>query len=418
MTIQEKIIQVSKSARAASRKLANISTGLKNDAIIKMADIIEKRTDFLVQENKKDLYSAQEKGLSSAMIDRLTLNIDRIKDMADGLREVAALPDPVGEVIKMWRRPNNLEIGKIRIPIGVIGIIYESRPNVTADAASLCLKSGNVVILKGGSEAIHSNIAIVNLLCEAAISAGIPEGSIQLIDVTGREAVSVMLKQDKFIDLIIPRGGEGLIRAVAENSSIPVIKHDKGLCHIYIDADADIEMGKKIVVNAKTQRPSVCNALETLLVHKDIASRFLPDVSASLKEKNVEIRGCAKTGKIISDIKDAVEDDWSTEYLDYIISIKIVEGIDEAIDHINTYGSMLADAIITKDYDNARKFLYGIDSAAVYVNASTRFTDGKQFGLGAEMGISTQKLHARGPMGLEELTCTKYIIFGSGQIRE
>ena len=416
--MKEKILKIAQQAKSASRKLSNISTKIKNDALLSMADLLEERIDFLVEANSKDINFAREKGLSSAMIDRLTLNAERIKEMSNGLREIAALPDPVGEVVRMWRRPNGLQIGKIRTPLGVIGIIYESRPNVTADAASLCIKSGNAVILRGGSEAINSNIAIAKVLSEGGSSKGLPDNSIQLIDVPEREAIFEMLKLDTYIDLVIPRGGHSLIRTVVENSTIPVIKHDKGLCHVYIDSEADLEMGKKIAFNAKVQRPSVCNAMETLLVHKDVAGSFLPSMIQRFKDAKVEIRGCQRTKAIVSDIKDATNEDWDTEYLDLILSVKVVDSIDDAIEHITKYGSMLSEAIVTKNYNNTWKFLREVDAASVFVNASTRFTDGGQFGLGAEMGISTQKLHCRGPMGLEELTSTKYIVFGDGQIRE
>ncbi len=416
--MEGKILNIAKQAKTASRKLSNLSTKIKNDSLMAMADMLENRLDFLLDANYKDVGGARGKKLSSAMIDRLTLNENRVKDMAKGLREIAALPDPVGEVIKMWRRPNGLQIGKIRTSLGVIGIIYESRPNVTADTASLCIKSGNAVILRGGSEAINSNIAIAKLLSEAGKSKGLPDNSIQLIEVTERDAIFEMLKLDAYIDLIIPRGGHSLIRTVVENSTIPVIKHDKGLCHVYIDSEADLEMGKRIAFNAKVQRPGVCNAMETLLVHKDVARKFLPDMIKKFKKANVEIRGCQKTKAIVPDIKDAAEEDWDTEYLDLILSIKVVGSIDDAIEHITRYGSMLSEAIVTRDYNNSWRFLREVDAASVFVNASTRFTDGGQFGLGAEMGISTQKLHCRGPMGLEELTSTKYIVFGDGQIRE
>lgn len=416
--MKEKILKIAQQAKSASRKLSILCTEVKNDSLLTMAEMLEKRIDFLIEANSNDIRNAKQKGLSSAMIDRLTLNPKRIREMSQGLREVAALPDPVGEVVRMWRRPNGLQVGKIRTPLGVIGIIYESRPNVTTDAASLCIKSGNAVILRGGSEAIDSNIAIVKLLTEAGRTRGLPENSIQLIDVTEREAVFEILKLDAYIDLIIPRGGHGLIRTVVENSTIPVIKHDKGLCHVYIDSGADLKMGERIAFNAKVQRPSVCNAMETLLVHKDIAKAFLPDMIEKFKKANVEIRGCLQTKAIVPDIKDAAEEDWDTEYLELILSIKVVDSIDEAIEHITRHGSMLSEAIVTKDYNNAWKFLREVDAASVFVNASTRFTDGGQFGLGAEMGISTQKLHCRGPMGLEELTSTKYIIFGDGQVRE
>src|SRR3972149_5586904 len=416
--IKEKILRIAQQSKAASRRLSNLSTKIKNDSLQFMADILEERSGFILDANSKDIQQARENGLSSAFIDRLTLNNTRIMEMSKGLRDVAVLPDPVGEVVRMWRRPNGLQIGKIRTPIGVIGIIYESRPNVTVDAAALCIKSGNAVILRGGSEAINSNIAIANLLSDAGKTRGLPDNSIQLIDVIEREAVLEMLKLDTCIDLIIPRGGHSLIRTVVKNSTIPVIKHDKGLCHVYIDSEADLEMGERIAFNAKVQRPSVCNAMETLLVHKDIARRFLPPMIKKFKEAKVEIRGCSKTKAIVTDIENATDEDWDAEYLDLILSIKIVDGIDEAIEHITRHGSMLSEAIVTMNYKNAWRFLREVDAASVFVNASTRFTDGGQFGLGAEMGISTQKLHCRGPMGLEELTSTKYIVFGDGQIRE
>ena len=416
--IEEKIKQIAQDAKAASRKMGGINTKIKNDALLKMADDLIANTDELVKANSKDLEFAKQKGLTSAMQERLMLNKERIEKMADSLREVVLLTDPVSEIVKMWRLPNGLQVGKIRTPIGVIGIIYESRPNVTVDAASLCLKSGNAVILRGGSEAINTNIALANMLIKTAKESGLPEKALQLIDITDRTAVHELLKMDEYIDLIIPRGGHALIRTVVENSSIPVIKHDKGLCHVYIDSKADLKMGEEIAFNAKTQRPSVCNAMETLLVHKDVAEKFLPSMISRFKEAGVEIRGCVKTKKIAGDIKEASNDDWDTEYLDLILSIKVIESLDTAIGHITLYGSMLSEAIVTTDYNRSWKFLREVDASAVYVNASTRFTDGNEFGLGAEMGISTQKLHCRGPMGLEELTSTKYIIFGNGQIKK
>ena len=416
--IKEKIKQIAQNAKTASRKMGGVNSKIKNDALLKMADDLIANTDQLVKANLKDLEFAKQKGLSSAMQERLMLNKERIEKMADSLREVALLTDPVGEIVKMWRRPNDLQVGRIRTSIGVIGIIYESRPNVTVDAASLCLKSGNAVILRGGSEAINTNIALANMLIKTAKESGLPEKALQLIDITDRTAVHELLKMDEYIDLIIPRGGHALIRTVVENSSIPVIKHDKGLCHVYIDSKADLKMGEEIAFNAKTQRPSVCNAMETLLVHKDVAEKFLPSMISRFKEAGVEIRGCVKTKKIAGDIKEASNDDWDTEYLDLILSIKVVESLDAAIGHITLYGSMLSEAIVTTDYNRSWKFLREVDASSVYVNASTRFTDGNEFGLGAEMGISTQKLHCRGPMGLEELTSTKYIIFGNGQIKK
>ena len=351
------------------------------------------------------------------MIDRLTLTDARVKDMADGLREVMALPDPVGEVLKMWRRPNGLEVGRLRVPLGVIGIIYESRPNVTADTAGLCLKSGNAVILRGGSEAIHSNKAIATVIQEAAAGEGIPQGAIQFIEETDRAVVNAMLKLDSYIDVIIPRGGEGLVKAVTEASTIPVLKHDKGLVHIYIDAEADPGMAEEILVNAKTQRPGVCNAVETLLIHSAIAPSLLPLLLKALQDKGVEIRGCPKTQALGRDIMPATDEDWETEYLDLILSVKVVESYDDAVEHIHRYSSRLTEAIVTTNYSTARRFLREVDSSCVFVNASTRFTDGNQFGLGAEMGVSTSKLHARGPVGLADLTSVKYFIFGDGQVR-
>jgi len=351
------------------------------------------------------------------LIDRLTLNEATIKGIADGLSEVAALPDPVGKVTSMWRRPNNLLVGRMRIPLGVIGIVYESRPNITADAAALCLKSGNAVILRGGSEAINSNVAIAKLLQQVLRDVGIPSGAIQVIPVTDREAVDVMLKLEDYIDLIIPRGGEELIRAVVDQSKIPVIKHYKGVCHIFVDVNADFDMAVKICMNAKTQRPGVCNAMETLLVHKDIAERFLPVMAGEFRKAGVVLKGCEKTRAILPDIEEAIENDWYEEYLDLVLAIRVVESIDEAMTHIEKYGSLHTESIITGDYSNSQRFLNEVNSSTVLVNASTRFSDGFELGLGAEIGISTTKLHAFGPMGLEELTTTKFIIYGDGQLR-
>jgi glutamate-5-semialdehyde dehydrogenase len=383
-----------------------------------MAEEIEKKAEELIKENRKDIESAEKKGLSKAMIDRLTLNPKRIKEMSEGLREVAQLPDPVGEIIKIWRRPNGMEVGRMRVPIGVIGIIYEARPNVTADATSLCMKAGNAVILRGGSEAINSNKAIVSILSKAAEKAGVPGDAITFIDNSDRQAVNEMLKLEEYIDLIIPRGGEGLIRAVVENSKIPVIKHYKGVCHVYVDSDADLKMAEDICFNAKVQRPGTCNAMETMLVHRDIAKNFLTGMVKRLKDAGVELRGCKETLKLFPDMKKASDDDWYNEYLDLILNIKIVKNLDDAMDHIATYGSQHSDAIVTNNHQKAMRFLREVDSSAVFVNASTRLNDGFQFGLGAEIGISTTRIHARGPMGLEELTCPKFIVFGNGQLRE
>jgi glutamate-5-semialdehyde dehydrogenase len=416
--IKQFVSDKAQKAKAASRKLANISTEIKNSALFKMAAGLEKDAARLISENRKDLTEAEKKDLSKAMIDRLTLTPERIKAMSDGLREVAALPDPVGEVLRMWRRPNGMEVGRMRVPIGLIGIIYESRPNVTADSAALCLKSGNGVLLRGGSEAVHSNNAIVDVLSRAGAEAGIPEGTVSFIENPDRACVMEMLKLNHFIDLIIPRGGEGLIRMVSENSTIPVIKHDKGICHVYVDAKADLAMAEEICFNAKVQRPGTCNAMETMLVHQDVAKTFLPAVIGRMRKAGVEIRGCAKTKSIVPDITLATDKDWDTEYNDLVLNVKTVPTMEEAMDHIAAHGSQHSEAIVTDDYRNARQFQREVDASAVFVNASTRLNDGFEFGLGAEIGISTTRIHARGPMGLEELTSTKFIVLGNGQIRK
>lgn len=404
-------------AKKASYKLAALSTVIKNEGLKRSADYLLKKEELILAANSIDVENARSKGVSPALLDRLSLNRKRISAMAEGLLQIAALPDPTGEVISMWKRPNGLLIGQQRVPIGVIGMIYEARPNVTADAAGLCLKSGNSVILRGGSEAINSNIAIVTVLNEALQGAGIPEGAISLIEDTGRETAAEMMKMNKYIDVLIPRGGEGLIQTVVKNATVPVIETGTGNCHVYIDGEADIDMGIKIIVNAKTSRPAVCNAAETLLVDEAIAPAFLPLALKALRDLNVEIRGCDKTRELFSDAAPANEDDWYKEYLDYILAVKVVKGLDEAIEHINKYGTRHSEAIVTESYSRSQRFLQEIDAAAVYVNASTRFTDGGEFGFGAEIGISNQKLHARGPIGLKELTIVKYIIYGSGQIR-
>ncbi|AEF17203.1 Gamma-glutamyl phosphate reductase [Thermoanaerobacterium xylanolyticum LX-11] len=405
-------------AKKASRILAILDENIKNEALKNMAlKLVENKREIL-EANEKDVSIAKTKGVKESLIDRLKLDEKRIEGMANGLREIAMLPDPVGDIEEMWKRPNGLQIGKMRCPIGVIGIIYESRPNVTADAAGLCLKSGNAVILKGGSDAINSNIAIVNVISSAAEECGIPKGAIQLIENTDREEVNRMMKLNGKIDLIIPRGGANLIQNVIQNSTVPVIETGVGNCHVFVDSHADFEKAINIIVNAKTQRPGVCNAIETVLVHKDLAENFLPSMVNKLTSLGVEIRGCSITKSICPDVKEATEDDWKTEYLDLILAVKVVESIDEAIDHIAKYSSGHSESIITENYTNAMKFLKSVDSAAVYVNASTRFTDGGEFGFGAEIGISTQKMHARGPMGLKELTTYKYVILGNGQIRE
>ncbi|HEY4706972.1 MAG TPA: glutamate-5-semialdehyde dehydrogenase [Thermodesulfobacteriota bacterium] len=418
MSVKDSVLEIARAARAASLGLSRLDTGKKNAALLKMADGLVAASAYLKEENRKDLEAAGKKGLQQAMIERLTLSDKAIDTMAAGLREVAALPDPVGEVTKMWKRPNGLMVGRMRIPIGVIGIIYESRPNVTADAAGLCLKSGNAVILRGGSEAINSNTAIAKILNESCEAAGVLGRPIQVIPTTDREAVLEMLKLEEYIDLIIPRGGEGLIRFVVENSLIPVIKHYKGVCHVFVDESADIEMAERIAFNAKVQRPGVCNSMETLLVHKGIAERFLPGMYEKYRAAGVELRGCERTRQILKDVKAATEEDWSAEYLDLILAVKVVDGMDEAIDHISKYGSLHTESIVTRDYANSQRFLREVNSSTVLVNASTRFSDGYQLGLGAEIGISTTKIHAFGPMGLEELTTQKFIIYGDGQVRE
>lgn len=418
MDIKEHVSHVARKAREASRILSTVSSEIKARSLRAMADALVGKEEVLIGENQKDLDKARRDGLSEPLVERLVLDKKRILEMAKGLREVAALPDPVGEVVRMWRRPNGMEVGKMRVPIGVIGIIYESRPNVTADAASLCLKSGNAVLLRGGSEAFHSNRLIVDILTQAGTSEGLPPHCIGFIETTDREGVLEMLKQDRWVDLIIPRGGEGLIQFVSEHSKIPVIKHDKGLCHTYIDEYADLEMAKEISINAKVQRPATCNAMETLLVHEEIAASFLPVVISEFQKMGVEIRGCPKTSAIVKSVQSATEEDWGTEYLANILSIKVVKDMEDAIGHMETYGSNHSEAIVTKDYGRAMAFIRRVDAAAVFVNASTRLNDGVQFGLGAEIGISTSRIHARGPMGLEELTSLKFIVFGNGQLRE
>lgn len=418
MNINDYMIEKGALAKKASRKLAYISTETKNNALIAMSEALIKNSEFILVENEKDIENGKNNGMSQGLLDRLALNTKRIEDMAEGLKSVALLPDPIGEVTRMWKNADNLQIGRVRVPLGVIGMIYEARPNVTVDAAALCIKSGNAAILKGGKEAINSNIAIANTIIKAAVEAGLPEGSIQLIETIDREAVNIMMKLNEYIDVLIPRGGSGLIQTVVKNSTVPVIETGIGNCHVYVDEDADLEMAENIVINAKTQRTGVCNAMETLLVHKDTAPKLLPKLGEHLKSLGVDIRGCEKTQEYIKEITSAAEKDWETEYLDLILAVKVVDSIDEAIDHIYKYGTKHSEAIITNNYKNSQRFLSEVDAAAVYVNASTRFTDGSQFGFGAEIGISTQKLHARGPMGLEQLTSIKYIIYGEGQTRK
>ena len=417
MSVQKTVESLAIAAKKAARKLAFESTTRKNNVLLRMAEALQEQKKFIQAENEKDLAAGREKGLSAAMLDRLALTDKVIESMIAGLHEVVALPDPVGEVDEMIRRPNGIMVGRMRIPLGVIGMIYESRPNVTVDAAALCLKAGNAVILRGGSEAIHSNLALAKVLQDALASENINPAAIQVIPVADREAVNVLLSLEDYIDLIIPRGGEGLIRFVAENSRIPVLKHYKGVCHVFVDADADIDMAANIVMNGKCQRPGVCNALETLLVHKDIAKTFLPLVASRLVAAGVELRGCPRTKEILPDIKNEVEEDWPAEFLDLILAIKVVDNLDAAMDHIAQYGSQHTEVIVTKSYANGQRFIREVDASAVMINASTRFSDGGQFGLGAEIGISTTKLHAYGPMGLKELTTRKFIVYGDGQVR-
>jgi len=418
MDIRAFVLDKATEARKGSRVLASASSGQKNAALVEMAKALQKRSKELISENRKDIEFAKKKKLSKALIDRLTLNQKRVNEMAQGLVEVAALPDPVGEIVRMWQRPNGMSVGKMRVPIGVIGIIYESRPNVTADAAGLCLKAGNAVVLRGGSEAIHSNRAIVKVLRDAAKKQGLHQGAITFIDIPDREAVMEMLKLEGIVDLIIPRGGEALIRAVTENSRIPVLKHYKGVCHVFVDRDADLIMAEEICFNAKVQRPGTCNAMETMLVDEAIAEGFLPRMLKRFEKAGVELKGSPETLEIYPNIEEAKEEDYYKEYLDLILNVKVVRDMDEAMDHIARYSSSHSDGIVTMNYHKAMRFLREVDSSAVFVNASTRLNDGFQFGLGAEIGISTDKIHARGPMGLEELTCTKFIVLGNGQLRE
>ena len=418
MTIDSTIQDMAKAARNAAHKLGRVSSEQKNSALYAIAAGLEKEADFIQAENKKDLLRAEEMGLSGAMIDRLTIKAATIDAMIAGLNEVAHLNDPVGTMGPTRIRPNGLQVARMRIPLGVIGIIYESRPNVTVDAAGLCLKAGNAVILRGGSEAFYSNQALAVVIERALEKSGLPDKSVQVVPVREREAVYALLNQEEFVDLIIPRGGEGLIRSVVENSKIPVLKHYKGVCHIFVDVDADLDMAKNICFNAKVQRPGVCNAMETLLVHRSVAEAFLPAMAERFGEAGVELRGCAATCRILPDAQKAQESDWPAEYLDLILAVKVVEDMDEALEHIAAYSSNHSEAIVTRDYGRAQRFVREADSSVVLVNASTRFNDGGQLGLGAEIGISTSKLHAFGPMGLEELTTSKFIVLGSGQIRE
>jgi glutamate-5-semialdehyde dehydrogenase len=405
-------------AKAAAVKLATMTTRQKDAGLEAMASALEADIATILERNSEDVAAGRSEGMSDALMDRLTLTEARIREMAAGLREVAALRDPVGEVVDGWRLPNGLEVRKVRVPLGVVGIIYEARPNVTVDAAGLCLKSGNAVLLRGSSSAVNSNSVLVDVISAAAEKAGLPADSVQLLRSTDREAAREMMRLHGLIDVLIPRGGAGLIKTVVENSSVPVIETGTGNCHVYVDEGADLEMAAAIIVNAKTQRPGVCNAAETMLVHREVAGAFLPRADRELREKGVVLRGDAATREIIPGTEEANEDDWYEEYLDLILAVKVVDGIDEAISHISRYGSGHSETIVTSDYRRAQRFVEEVDSAAVYVNASTRFTDGGVFGMGAEIGISTQKLHARGPMSLPELTSTKFIIYGEGQVRE
>ncbi|GAB5046041.1 glutamate-5-semialdehyde dehydrogenase [Thermodesulfovibrio sp. TK110] len=418
MDIKQLVLTKAKEAKEASRVVGKASTEKKNKILTRMAEYLKKEKDALIKANKIDVENAQKKGLSKALIDRLSLTEKRIDEMIKGVEEVIALADPVGEITKMWPRPNGMLVGRMRVPIGVIGVIYEARPNVTVDVTGLCLKAGNSVVLRGGSEAINSNSALVKILKQALKDEGMHEGVVSFIDTPQREAVVEMIKLEGLIDLIIPRGGESLIRTVTENSRIPVLKHYKGVCHVFVDRDADLEMAQEICFNAKVQRPGTCNAMETMLVDEAIAEIFLPKMLKRFEEAGVQLKGCQKTKRIYPNVMDVAEEDFYKEYLDLILNVRVVKDMDEAIEHITKYGSAHSDAIVTKDYNKAMKFLREVDSSAVFVNASTRLNDGYQFGLGAEIGISTDKIHARGPMGLEELTCTKFIVFGSGQLRQ
>ncbi|MDP8248150.1 MAG: glutamate-5-semialdehyde dehydrogenase [Candidatus Tritonobacter lacicola] len=417
MDIKDYVLELARGAREASRGLAALSTEEKNTGLEAMARALEEKIADIRSANEQDVEKGKKAGLSSALVDRLTLTEARFEKMVDGVRAIIELPDPVGEVMREWKRPNGLVISKVRVPLGVICMIYESRPNVTVDASSLCLKSGNAAILRGGKEALATNRALASVMSGALEESDVPGSAVCMIETPDRSAVDELLKLDEYIDVVIPRGGEGLIRAVVDKSRIPVIKHYRGNCHVYIDGAADLDMAKEIIVNAKCQRPGVCNAMETLLVHRGIAEKLLPDVARLLLERNVELRGCPATLKIVGEAGPARESDWREEYLDLILAVRVVEGLDEAIEHIEEYGSRHSDAIVTEDEAAAQAFLKRVDSATVFWNCSTRFSDGGEFGFGAEIGISTDKIHARGPMALEELTTYKYIVRGSGQVR-
>jgi glutamate-5-semialdehyde dehydrogenase len=418
MDIRTHVIEKANKAKAAARRMSVVESAVKDSALRAMADAIMDSRAAIADANGKDLAKAPEYGLSPAMIDRLTLTVARIEGMAQGLREIASFPDPVGKITDVVNRPSGIRVGRMTVPIGLIGFIYESRPNVTADAAGLTLKAGNAVLLRGGKEALYSNMFLAGLLNDAAVSKGIPDGVVSIVEMTDREGVRHMIEAEGIIDLVIPRGGKGLIRAVVEGARIPVIKHYEGICHVYVDKSADIQDAVRIIVNAKTQRPGVCNAAETLLVHRDTAETFLPMAAEALKAKGVELRGCPRARKIVPDMGEAVEEDWYAEYLDLILAVKVVDSLEDAVDHINTYSSHHTDAIVTADIRTADYFVTAVDSSSVMVNASTRFSDGGVYGLGAEVGISTDKLHARGPMGVADLTTYKWVVYGTGSIRE
>ena len=418
MDMEEYVAELTRGAKEASRRLACTSTAQKDAAILAIADGLFASRNDLQRENQRDIEAARKAGLGEALIDRLLLNDKRIKVMGEALRKIVTLKDPVGEVLEGWKVPNGMRIEKIRVPLGVILIIYESRPDVTADAAALCLKAGNAIILRGGKEAINSNLSIYKIIKKALGDSGLDQRSVQIVRTTDRAAVDLLLKAEGYIDVVIPRGGEGLIRAVAEKSRVPVIKHYKGVCHVYVDEFCDFKKATDICVNSKVERPATCNAMETMLVHSGVAIRFLQDVAKKMKQAGVELRGCGETRKILPDIKEASEEDWDAEYLDLVLAVRVVPSLDDALDHIARHGSGHSDCIVTENITNADRFTNEVDSAAVYVNASTRFTDGGQFGMGAEIGISTDKVHARGPMGLPELTSYKFVIHGDGQIRE
>ena len=416
--VRELVETRARAAREAARSLALANARVKSEALLTMARGLEEKAPAILDANRADLERARGQGHPRAFLDRLTLTDARVEDMAAGIRQVAALPDPVGETLRGWRRPNGIEIAKVRVPLGVVGFIYESRPNVTADAAALCVKSGNACVLRGGREALESNGVIAAILAKGLEKAGLPAEALGFVDVPDREAVEVLITLDRYVDLIVPRGGEAFVRLVAERATIPILKHDRGLCHVYVDAGADLQMAADIAVNAKVQRPGVCNAVETLLVHADAAPTFLPAVGARLRAAGVELRGCPRTCELVPEARPATEADWDTEYLDLVLAVRVVPSFEEAVAHVRRHGSGLAEAIVTRDYLRARRFVAEIDAACVLVNASTRLVDGNQFGMGAELGISTSKLHARGPVGVEELTTTKFVVTGSGQIRE